>query len=187
MRKIIISGGPHSGKTTLFESLRSIYTDAWFVEEPATRVIRRELTKAEESSTYRPIAPWIDYSLFGPIVVAESIALEDKIPRATHLAFLDRSLIDGIAYSRLNDCAFLIPDIQRHIRAAEYTLAFFCEQVGDHAQTDIRRETADEAKRTRNYLAEAYAESDIPVIHLPAVSVRERLDMACQAIDQHFS
>jgi predicted ATPase len=180
MRKIIISGGPHSGKTTLFESLRSIYTDAWFVEEPAARVIRRELTKAKENPTYRPIVPWIDYSLFGPIVVAESIALENKIPPATHLAFLDRSLIDGIAYSRLKDCAFLISDIQRRIRAAEYTLAFFCEQVGDHTQTDIRRETADEARRTRDYLAEAYAEADIPVVHLPATSVKERIDTVRQ-------
>ena len=35
MRKIPISGGPHSGKTTLLNALRKEYPAAHFLEEPA--------------------------------------------------------------------------------------------------------------------------------------------------------
>jgi predicted ATPase len=175
MRKIPISGGPHSGKTTLLEALRVEYEDAYFVPEPAERVITRELTKQADEADYVPIVPWLNYHTFGPEVADESVALESKIPHSADLVFQDRSLIDTIAYCRLNQFEDFIPEVETRIRVARYTLALFCEPVGTYTATDVRRETAEEAQRTHDYLAEAYDNSGITVIHLPAVSVVERL------------
>jgi predicted ATPase len=48
MRKLVISGGPHTGKTTLLESLRAEMPDGiHFIPEPASVLIRGELTRQE--------------------------------------------------------------------------------------------------------------------------------------------
>jgi predicted ATPase len=173
--KVPISGGPHTGKTTLVEALHSEFPQAYFVPEPAETVINRELAKQALNPDYVPVAPWVDYSLFGPAVADESVILERKIPANASVVFQDRSLIDTIAYCRLNGFEEFIPKVQRRIEVANYAFALFCEPVGSYTATEVRRETADEAKRTHDFLAQAYDESGIRVIHLPAVSVEERI------------
>jgi len=177
MLKIPISGGPHTGKSTLAEALRSEFADAYFVPEPAETVITRELAKQALNPDYIPVAPWIDYSIFGPVVADESIVLEADIPADAHLVFQDRSLIDTVAYCRLNGLESFVPEVQRRIKLANYTFALFCEPVGTYTTTDIRHETADEAKRTHDFLARAYDESGIQVVHLPAVTISERIEL----------
>ncbi len=183
MRKIPISGGPHSGKTTLLEALSAEFDAAYFVAEPAERVITRELAKQTEDPTYTPNVPWLDYSKFGPEVADESVVLEAGIPEGTDLVFQDRSLIDTIAYCRLNGFEDYIPEVERRIKVARYSFALFCEPVGTYTATDIRRETAEEAQRTHDFLAEAYDNSGINVIHLPAVPVPERISIVRSAIN----
>jgi predicted ATPase len=182
MRKIPISGGPHSGKTTLLEALGIEFEGAYFVAEPAERVIMRELARQTEDPTYTANVPWLDYSKFGPEVADESVVLEADIPEDTDLVFQDRSLIDTIAYCRLNDFESFIPEVERRIKVARYSLALFCEPVGTYTATDVRRETAEEAQRTHDFLAEAYDNSGITVIHLPAVPVPERIDIIRSSI-----
>jgi predicted ATPase len=182
MRKVPISGGPHSGKTTLLEALRDEFVNAYFVAEPAERVITRELAKQAQDTAYTPNVPWIDYSKFGPAVADESVILEVDIPDAADLVFQDRSLIDTIAYCRLNGFESFIPEVERRIKVARYTLALFCEPVGTYTATDVRRETAEEAQRTHDFLAEAYDHSGITVVHLPAVPVPERLELVRAAL-----
>lgn len=182
MRKIPISGGPHAGKTTLLEALKIEYPDAYFVHEPATEVIENELAVAENDPDYEPRVPWIDYSKFGPLVTSKSVELESAIPDSADLVFQDRSLIDTIAYCRLNNFDEYIPDVKKHIRIARYAIAFFCETVGEYTSTEIRRESAEEAQRTHDFLSEAYDESGIPVVHLPAISTEERLTVIKNAL-----
>lgn len=177
MLKIPISGGPHCGKTTLLKALRNEFEGAYFVAEPAERVISRELAKQSEDPSYTPNVPWIDYSKFGPEVADESLTLEAGIPDSADLVFQDRSLIDTIAYCKLNGFESFIPEVERRVKAARYSLAFFCEPVGTYAVTEIRRETAEEAIITHDFLTEAYDHSGIEVVHLPAVPVIERLDI----------
>lgn len=184
MFKIPISGGPHTGKTTLLEALHREFREAYFVPEPAETVIARELAKQALNPDYTLVAPWIDYSIFGPAVADESVSLEADIPEKASLVFQDRSLIDTIAYCRLNGFEKFIPEVQRRIKLANYTLTLFCEPVGTYKVTDIRRETADEAKRTHDFLAQAYDESGIQIVHLPAVSVDDRIAIVRDAVQR---
>jgi len=181
MRKIPISGGPHSGKTTLFEALKLEFPDAYFVAEPAEAVISRELARKAAANaaglSYDPIVPWIDYTKFALVVVNKSESLEATIPRDADIVFQDRSLIDNIGYARLNGFDSFIPTIQQKAHMARYVLSFFCEPVGTYTMTDIRRETPEQARTTHDYLARAYDEFDVPVVHLPAVSVAERIEI----------
>jgi predicted ATPase len=182
MYKIPISGGPGTGKTTLFKALRAEFPDAYFVPEPATEVIEHEQGLHANDDSYVPNVPWLDYTKFGPAVADKSDELEAQIPPATKLVFQDRSLIDTIGYARLNDFDSFVPEVQRRVASAHYTLALFCEPVGKYATTHVRRETSDEAVQTHAFLRDAYNESGLQVIELPAVSVVIRLAIVHEVI-----
>lgn len=182
MYKIPISGGPHTGKTTLLEALKTEFPAAYFVPEPATEVIEHELGLQVADDSHIPNVPWIDYTKFGPAVADKSDELEALIPAGTKLAFQDRSLIDTIGYARLNDFDSFVPEVQRRVALANYTFALFCEPVGEYAATHVRHETSDEAFRTHAFLQAAYQESGIRVIGLPAISVAGRIAIIHEVI-----
>src|SRR5688500_11159165 len=120
MRKIPISGGPHTGKTTLLNALRETYPDAYFVEATAERVIDRELAQEESRQSYQGIFPWNKYPRFARLVIDASVELESAIPDDADIVFQDRSLIDNIGYGRLFEYEDLIPGLKRRIEAANY-------------------------------------------------------------------
>ena len=177
MLKIPISGGPHTGKTTLLEALRAEFPDAHFVPEPAERVIARELGKEQDDPEYTAIVPMRDYRKFAPLVVEESVALEDEIPEGVDVVFQDRSLIDNVGYGKLNDFTDFLPEVHRKIVVARYSFSLFCAPVGEYAKSAIRHETAEEAVETHRHLMDAYSQSGIEVVHLPAVAVEQRLEI----------
>jgi predicted ATPase len=183
MRKIPISGGPHAGKTTTLEALKVEFPEAYFVAEPAEIVISRELAKQTADPGYVPIVPWLDYKKFCPIVTEESLRLEAEIPDNASIVFQDRSLIDNIGYCRLNGFDTFIPTVERHLVAAKYALALFCEPVGAYTATEVRRETAEEARLTHDYLSQAYDSSGVQMVHLPAVSLEDRLTIIRTTIE----
>lgn len=177
MRKIPISGGPHAGKTTLLNALRAEYPDAYFVEEPAKKVIAAELAREEREQAYRGTFPWNNYKAFSRLVLNASVELEAAIPSVADLVFQDRSIIDNVGYNKLNELYELLPEITERIEAANYAFALFCQPVGTYTLTVIRRETPEEAQLTHEALADAYDNSGLMVVHLPAVTVPERLNL----------
>lgn len=184
MRKIILSGGPHTGKTTLMSALRQeLSADVHFVPEPAELIITEELQKEQDQPGYKGVFPTTRYSDFVGLVVAKSVELENTIPATAHTAVLDRSLIDNVGYARLNRQDLLVPDLLRHIKAAKYTGALLCDFVGTYTQTPVRPESEEFARAIHGHLLEAYAESGIPILHLPATDVPNRAEMAREFIE----
>ncbi len=183
MRKIPISGGPHAGKTTIFEALKAEFPEAHFVPEPAEIVISRELAKQAEKPLYEPIVPWLNYDKFLPVVLEESLRLESEIPHSAKLVFQDRSLVDNIGYARVYGLDEAVPNMQRHVVAANYAFALFCEPVGTYTPTQVRRENDELAQNIHQKLAEAYEDVGIKVVHLPAVSVEDRMSLIRATID----
>ncbi len=177
MYKVAISGGPGVGKTTLWKALQTEFPTAHFVPEPATTFLEDQQRQLSSDPNHVLCAPWIDYTKFGPAVTALSLKLEAAIPPDTRLTFLDRSLVDTVAYARLNNFDRFIPTLQPHLRAARYTLGIICQPVGIYTETDIRRETAEEAQYTHQQLQRAYNETGMPVVTLPAFSIAERVEV----------
>ncbi len=177
MRRYILSGGPHAGKSTLLKVLEAEFPDAYFIPEPATEVITRELAKQQVRSDYVPKVPWYDYKLFAPLVFEEAVRLEQNIPLETETIFQDRSLIDTIAYLRLNHITDYQDETWKLANNMGYTAVFFCEPVGSHAITEVRRENSSEAKDIHNSLLETYRDSRLPLIDLPAIDVSQRVEM----------
>jgi predicted ATPase len=175
MHRVIISGGPSTGKSTTFELLKTTYPEAHFVDEAAEQVIKRELAKQANDPNYDPALPVLNYDRFEPLVVAQQLKAEAQIPDESDLVFLDRSLIDNLGYLAHNHLEGRIPEVERHAQAARYTIAFFCDWLDKFERTEIRQETAEEGFIIHGHLEAAYHNSSVPVVHLPPVSVEERL------------
>jgi predicted ATPase len=177
MMKIPISGGPCTGKTTLVGALQKRFPEAYFVDEPATQVIDRELSFEARHDDYEPKVPWLDYPNFAPLAIAESERLEAAIPHDAKVTFLDRSLVDNIAYGRINSFEDLMPDVQLRIWLARYSFALICQPLEKYLATEVRRETVEEALSTHEAIVKAYSESELEVVTLPPVSVEERVSI----------
>ena len=113
MHKIPISGGPSTGKSTTFEMLKSVYSDAHFVSEAAETVIKRELSKQQEDPTYVPIMPVTNYRKFAPLVMAQQQADEESIPEGVDLVFMDRCVIDNLGYLAHNGVVDYVEEVHR--------------------------------------------------------------------------
>ncbi|NTU46380.1 ATP-binding protein [Candidatus Roizmanbacteria bacterium] len=179
MIKIILTGGPHAGKTTLLGELKNKHPEYWYVPEPATIVIQNEQNKETEKPGYTGKFPWNNYAEFGKLVIAESLKLEATIPPEKEVVILDRSLVDTIGYARLNNCEFLLNDLISHAEQAHYSLAFFCRPVGLYAVSHVRKETEVQASQTEQFLKKAYEDMQITTIEIPAYGIQER----CNHVD----
>lgn len=183
MKKVIITGGPHTGKTTLLNALKAKHQNHTYVAEAATLVIEAEHQKEKSENGYVGTFPWNNYTAFGPKVIAQSLELERDLNSKSGLAVFDRSLIDTIAYARLNDCEHLLPDLYDKIKKAQYHQAFFCDFVGSYKNNHIRSESFEEAQTTQQALRTAYTESGIQMIDMPAAPVEERILILEEALD----
>ncbi len=183
MKKIIITGGPHTGKTTLLNTLKAKHQNCTYIAEAATLVIEAEHQRVQSEDGYIGTFPWNNYSAFGPKVIAKSLELEGGLNSKSSLVILDRSLIDTIAYARLNHCEHLLDGLYDEIKKAQYHKAFFCDFVGSYESNHIRSESFEEAQMTQKALKTAYLESGIQVIDMPAVPVEERILILEEALD----
>lgn len=179
MRKIAISGGPHSGKTTLLGSLQSKMPQYEYVPEPATVVLSE--TKGTDSDSEKHRREILESPLlFCTLCMKQSILSEARINQDVSLAFFDRSLVDTIAYSRRDRCDELVPVVRLLAERAIYQVVLFCEPVG---KIRDRIENTAKAKYTHNLLREAYEEMGIDIISLPAISTEERIKIIKSNLD----
>lgn len=180
--KVVLSGPPNAGKTTLLNALSTMFADSHVVIEPATLVIEQELELVRQHPSHEPRVPWLDYGTFGEAAVETSLALERQIPADCRLAFLDRSLADMVGYYRFHGLGHRIPEIKDLVRSARYSLVILCEPVGSYTLSDVRKESREDAARLGHLIEEGYAECEIPITRAPAMAVEERVALVVDAI-----
>lgn len=176
MHKIIISGGPSTGKSTTFEMLKDEYPEAHFVPEPAEIVIRGELEKQNRSPDYDPILPTVHYPTFSRLNLDQSEKLEADIPQNSRLTFYDRSVMDDKGYGIHYGFEEFVPEIEARFKAIGFRAVFFCELLDIFEQNEIRKETRQEGRRIHEQLREVYEESGLQMIPLPPISKEERIE-----------
>jgi predicted ATPase len=175
MRKVIISGPPHSGKTTLFDALAFSYPEFHYIPEPATTVLERHAAGRAALWTEVFTSP----QEFCELCAQESLRAEEEVPPEASTVILDRSLVDTVAYARRDMCEELVPYVQRLAQAARYSMVLFCNPVGQYG---CRVESAQAAARTGQYLLGAYEESAIKMYMMPSCSTADRLRLAASIL-----
>jgi len=187
MNKIIISGGPSTGKSTTFELLKEEFPQAHFVPEPAEIVIRNEIEKQRKDSEYVPILPTTHYPEFSKLNIDQSVKLETDIPKNASLAIYDRSLLDDKGYAKHYGFEDFIPEIDTWFINIGFSAIFFCETLSLYEKNDIRREDRAQGQDIHNHLRSVYEESALPMTILPAVSREERIRIIKSHINELIS
>mgnify|MGYP003973739507 FL=1 len=162
MEKYVITGGPSTGKTTTLESIASRGYET--VDEPARIIINQEKAKQKADLGYTPILPETHLREFQNLIYPMQLNLESNIK--SDRTFLDRSLVDGIAYTELGGTK---PPSQVYnwIEQSNYTKVFFLEQLPFYKKDDARWEDAEQGLAIHNKLYEVYDRLGYDVIKVP--------------------
>jgi predicted ATPase len=167
----VITGGPGVGKTTLIEILASRgYT---IVPEAARKIIEQ---KRVQDSSY---VPRKDLFHFQTLVAEEQLKNEAAI--TSFPAFLDRGLVDGYAYSLMNNIS--VPDsIEAHARN-RYAHVFVLDPLPSYERDHVRHEHKTLAERIHEEIRKAYTHYGYTCTTVPVfASSDERADFVLRHV-----
>lgn len=151
VKKIVLTGGPCSGKTTIIDKLAEIGFST--TSEAARVVIAQEIEKESRIVPWNGRGEFYDFQL----KVGEKQILYERDVLDKELVFLDRGLIDLSGYSRMRGVSLPIY-LQNQMREAQYSKVFFLETLSDkfYRQDSERKESYSSALDTANYLKGVY-------------------------------
>ncbi len=166
MPKIVITGGPCTGKTTLLQDLGRL--GFGIVDETARRIIK------EQQKVGGNILPWINPAEFEIAVKQLQLEGEEKLPEEK-IHFLDRSLADILAY-----CDFAgIPHTEgvKELCQGRYHKVLLLEPLKITYEKDsVRKENKKDAKRIHRLIEKAYTQLGYEVIKVPVLPPKERME-----------
>lgn len=174
MRKIVLTGGPYSGKSTLAAELCDRHANVALAPEAAIRVIEalnRELG-SDRARRFRAEHP----DRFQLRIAELQLELEGAASRSgADLIVCDRGLIDGVAYCRhwgVDPPAGLT----EALKGASYQRVFLLDTLTSvEPRTDTGRIDDHESLRIRDRIYEVYVEFGHDPVQVPSGPLEARL------------
>lgn len=169
MPRIIITGGPGAGKTSLLAALQQR-------GYPCSEEISRQLIM-EESAKGSGCLPWIDLAAFADRALERMIASYQAEQEAGP-CFFDRGIPDIIAYLRVAGLP-VSEKFEQAITRYPYAATVFLLPPWDHiyVQDDARWQTFEEAETIYHQIGTIYRSSSYHIEELPKCPVEERTDL----------
>lgn len=150
--RAVLTGGPGVGKTTVLQELQKRGFET--VPEVARTIIKEG-----------KVLPWMDLKGFQAEVAARQLLLESRLNG--HPVFLDRGLVDGLAYG-----AQLPEDLCR----GRYNKVFLLARLPNYQTDAERKETPEEAKMLHEKIRTVYQHQGYRVIDVPVLEPTARVD-----------
>ncbi|MDR6514763.1 AAA family ATPase [Chryseobacterium camelliae] len=171
--KIIITGGPGMGKTSIIGSLKEMGYST--VPESGRDIIRNQTEICGDR------LPWKDRKGFAEEMFHQAIEDFNCAGRHDSLTFFDRGLPDAIGYLML--CSLPVPEIM-WLAAKEYRYhkkVFITPPWKEiYTHDEERRQTFEEAMATFEVMNTLYRDLGYTVIEIPKTSVSERAGFILQ-------
>ncbi|MBA3994689.1 MAG: hypothetical protein C0469_14320 [Cyanobacteria bacterium DS2.3.42] len=159
--RIVITGGPSVGKTTIVSG----------VAERGFPIVHEFATEIIKEGVY---LPWVDRCSFQNEVLRRQCAAEKELDHVDGPVFLDRGLFDGEAYYIYDKLE--IPGRFSQLDASKYALAFLVELLPFFDKNDVRRENLEFTREISVILENCYTSRGVEVVRVPAMSPTERID-----------
>lgn len=180
--RVVLTGAPGSGKTTLIDALRDRGMQC--VQEAAIDVIEALIDEMglEEQANWRRY----NMEAFQSRVLARQKELEQSVEIGKK-CFFDRSAYDGISYlSLFNDGQFpanYLDDVREH----SYDVVVFVSPLDalDLRAESGRNETEEEAQRLGDEFQAMYQREGFTIVHLPPAPIEQRVDMLIDVVNNH--
>jgi len=158
--KIVLTGAPGSGKTTVWQWLKQYFKDAYFVPEAARHLLNRNNYQFPK-----------DIVKFQLDILKLQLYWESKIPSNVPFVFFDRGIWDGLAYYPLAPLA--------NLKHSGYDLILLIEPIfvkPKELRSEREKETLLIHERIRfAYLAKGYDPIPIP---------KRPVDLRCKIIKE---
>lgn len=163
MKKYIITGGPHSGKSRVIERLEE--RGIKVLHETARLIIREDQEKKKLDTSYDHLYPWEDQSIFCRRCHERQIEREKKL--SGDIIILDRSIIDNLAYAAVAGIE-LDTKIYKDIAKAGYEKEVFFFELLESYKTDTQRKDSEEQViAVHRELYRAYSSLGFQIINIP--------------------
>ena len=175
MKKIVITGGTHSGKTTLIELLEK--KGYFVVHEAAIEIIKSLNTLIGINEQKRWRAEYI--FAFQDLVWKKIMNLESTCPPNMDYVFLDRGIFDGLAYIGPIDSVkegYFRKNFAQH---THYDAAFVLDTLTnfDKRLNTGRTSNYEQSCNIGNKLYEIYTNERIRTHKVPVLPIEERCDL----------
>ena len=174
-RRIVVTGGPGAGKTSLIDALRRRGLPCTF--ETGRAIIRGQVEVGGSA------LPWADREAYARLMLAMDSRIHAGAEVLSGPVFFDRGVPDIVGYLRL--CGLPIPD---DLAAAALTLrydplVFIAPPWPEIFVNDAeRKQDFAEAVRTHAVMAQVYAELGYDLVELPRASVEDRVDFVLERV-----
>ncbi len=165
MGKIVLTGGPGAGKTSLILALEM--AGERVIREAAIDIIKYEQSRGND-------APWKEMAKFQNDILRLQLQRELRVNPAERY-LLDRGAIDGIAYCELAGIE-ATAELLDAAKKVNYFAILLIEHLGAFLPSHERRETFDEALQIERKIEEVYKRIGYDVQRIPANNIEKRRD-----------
>lgn len=172
MKKIVISGGPCSGKTEVISELRR--RGYYVIQEAALYLIQQEEVRGGN------IFPWTSPEEFQKKVYTLQKEWEDNIPLFLETVYLDRGLVDCIAYYQIYNLP-VPPESEYLIKKADYNQVYYLELLpegywGKTSSGKPRQMRYERGVEIHKTIRDFYLRYCIDLIDIPFIPTNQRVD-----------
>jgi len=175
MQRIIITGAPGTGKTSILDALQQKGHSVF--KEVARAVIKEELLLNSD------VLPWKNINAFSKKVLPLQINNHQKAVKG--LNFYDRGIPDIAAYQKKSN-EDIFEELENAIHRYRYHNNVFITPPWPeiYAMDNERKEHFEEAMLIHEYLVKYYTQYNYELIEIPKLSIEERVKFLLQRVEK---
>jgi len=176
--KYVLTGGPGVGKTAIITGLELM--GEVVIPEVAIDYINFLLANNVQN-------PWFEED-FEDKIMQLQVQREKKLSAVKNRIFLDRSPVDGLAYTmfynkKMSENKEKI--IDRISSSNDYKIVFLIESLGKDVKSEQRAEDLETAIHLECFLEETYKKLGFVVKRIPAASLNTRIEMIKNIVEDY--